>query len=563
MRKYEEALGGVDSKAKKVNFNISKGLKDTVAPIFDLIRAFRRVGFVVSATFGSIIGTVLAGANEMVKMRDTANQLGITVEEVAKRFYGFKGSMVDAQAGSMMMRKHLDDLKNQFYGLGLALGDKYLDMQSNVMSFMSRFSEKGQVDASKFKEFLLKQSWATTEEKIKAETSLTDNINRLSQSSTEFQINQLRKLVTSWENAGADITKSEEYYTNQRNNLLTKQMIKNNEFYSRIKAFQGDKLGVLKLKQGSERMNFDMENPGKDSRTMTQRMQLAEQQALEMKQLEQEVTDEISKQEAKRLAVQGYTIDALIKEQEVLANEYKKSWAIDSPQMKAFMESQAVILGTAKETALGITKMWQDVGTGMEDSFSSMFKDSFRGELKDFRDYFENFCYSITDAFSDMVGKMISNMLLFGNTMGQGDNPLGGFGGLVSKGIMAMFGGGASAGGDVGSFADMTDVFAYHKGGAVRKAHSGLAMDEVPIIAQTGEGILSRRGMSSLGRGNFERLNSGQGVGVGGGVTITIAPVIQAWDTNDVYRNRKQITEAVAQDILNNGTVRKVIQQVR
>ena len=51
----------------------------------------------------------------------------------------------------------------------------------------------------------------------------------------------------------------------------------------------------------------------------------------------------------------------------------------------------------------------------------------------------------------------------------------------------------------------------FHSGGLIR-AHSGLAIDEVPIIAQTGEGILSRRGMSTLGgAGMLNRLNSGMG----------------------------------------------------
>jgi hypothetical protein len=50
----------------------------------------------------------------------------------------------------------------------------------------------------------------------------------------------------------------------------------------------------------------------------------------------------------------------------------------------------------------------------------------------------------------------------------------------------------------------------FHKGGMIR-AHDGLAVDEVPIIAQTGEGILSRRGMSNLGgAGMLNRLNAGQ-----------------------------------------------------
>lgn len=51
---------------------------------------------------------------------------------------------------------------------------------------------------------------------------------------------------------------------------------------------------------------------------------------------------------------------------------------------------------------------------------------------------------------------------------------------------------------------------AFHSGGLIR-AHSGLAVDEVPIIAQTGEGILSRRGMSAIGGADtLNRLNRGE-----------------------------------------------------
>ena len=53
----------------------------------------------------------------------------------------------------------------------------------------------------------------------------------------------------------------------------------------------------------------------------------------------------------------------------------------------------------------------------------------------------------------------------------------------------------------------------FHEGGVIR-AHSGLAVGEVPIIAQTGEGILSRRGMSALGgAGILNALNGGFGAG--------------------------------------------------
>jgi hypothetical protein len=50
----------------------------------------------------------------------------------------------------------------------------------------------------------------------------------------------------------------------------------------------------------------------------------------------------------------------------------------------------------------------------------------------------------------------------------------------------------------------------FHSGGIIR-AHDGLAVDEVPIIAQTGEGVLSRRGMKALGGASaLNQLNRGQ-----------------------------------------------------
>jgi hypothetical protein len=104
-----------------------------------------------------------------------------------------------------------------------------------------------------------------------------------------------------------------------------------------------------------------------------------------------------------------------------------------------------------------------------------------------------------------------------------------------------------------------------HTGGMVKPlyAHSGLAPDEVPIVAQTGEGVLSRRGMSAIGGSDrLRRLNQGESMGGGGGgQTIVINQVIQAWDAQDVYRNRKVISSALANEIRNNGNLRKAIKE--
>lgn len=99
-------------------------------------------------------------------------------------------------------------------------------------------------------------------------------------------------------------------------------------------------------------------------------------------------------------------------------------------------------------------------------------------------------------------------------TLGAAD--AAGLAGLTAAmaGGMAILGA-ANAVTKAGGTADVIDLgkidIKKHFGGIIR-AHNGLAADEVPIIAQTGEGILSRKGMAALG-GDLElnRLNAGQG----------------------------------------------------
>ena len=76
----------------------------------------------------------------------------------------------------------------------------------------------------------------------------------------------------------------------------------------------------------------------------------------------------------------------------------------------------------------------------------------------------------------------------------------------------------------------------FHSGGIVRGGT--LASDEVPIIAQTGEAFLSRRGVAALGgETNLNALNNGQSGGVrsSGDITITI--------NNPRFNNREDIQE--------------------
>lgn len=204
----------------------------------------------------------------------------------------------------------------------------------------------------------------------------------------------------------------------------------------------------------------------------------------------------------------------------------------------------------------------KDMVNGMQASFHDFFMDAFTGDLKSAEEYFKSFAKSILNVFANMLSRMMAEWMVSGIKsifMGGGKNS--GSGSLLGsiKGIFGGMGGGGGAivggvGGQIINTAQFGTTWSpFHKGGII-KAHQGLAIDEVPIIAQSGEGILSRRGMS-----NLARLNNSEGMG--GEVHLHITQVIQAWDATDVYRNRKILSDAIAQEIKTNSTIRKVMRK--
>jgi hypothetical protein len=173
-----------------------------------------------------------------------------------------------------------------------------------------------------------------------------------------------------------------------------------------------------------------------------------------------------------------------------------------------------------------IQEFAKQTAMSLQTSFSTFFFDAFTGEMKSAKEYVADFGRSVLQIISQLIAKW-----------------------LILKTIGSI---GVGGGSTIGSLLTM------HSGGAVRKAHSGyMASDEVPIIAQAGEGIISKRGMQSLGASGLAGLNAG--AGGGGGVTININPVIQAWDASDVYRNRQMITSVISESIKSNSEVRKIM----
>jgi len=172
-----------------------------------------------------------------------------------------------------------------------------------------------------------------------------------------------------------------------------------------------------------------------------------------------------------------------------------------------------------KETALKIEQ-------AMETHLGNFFYNTLTGQLKSAKEMFADFGRAVLQILTQMIAKII-----------------------IIRSLGMMFGGGAGS------------LLTLHSGGVVRRAHSGMyAPDEVPIIAQQGEGIISRRGMNRLGVAGFNKLNRGEG---GSGMTLNYSPVIviKAFDTNDVYAQRKAISGVLSEDLMNNGTMRRMLKQ--
>jgi hypothetical protein len=206
---------------------------------------------------------------------------------------------------------------------------------------------------------------------------------------------------------------------------------------------------------------------------------------------------------------------------------------------KRFMEELSKPTG-ALQGLKNEFNMMQEVTKGtarnMHTAFSDFFFKAFTGDLKNFKEVFADFGRSMLRMIADIIAKLILMKML---------STLAGPSGQI-------------AGVSVGALFHQGGIVRKHSGGIIR-AHNGLAPDEVPIIAQTGEGVLSRRGMSALGGSdNLRALNRGESVS-GGNVTINVNQVVQAWDAQDVWRNRKMLSNAIADDIYNNGKIRSVI----
>ncbi len=248
---------------------------------------------------------------------------------------------------------------------------------------------------------------------------------------------------------------------------------------------------------------------------------LMEYKAAFEKNSEREKFVEIKKLQAQSLQAKGETLAAQDLMDEGALEEFKRKWGEDGEAVEAFKAAQEAM----KREKTPFIQMAKNIGAAMSDALGNIFVDGITNKFKSAREIFSDFGRSILKMLADLAAQY-----LISSTLGS---------------IWSPF--------------NILGLSRKHSGGIIR-AHSGLAVDEVPIIAQSGEGVLSRRGMSALGRSNFDRLNHGESIG-GGNVNIQPVLVIHAWDASDIMRHQKEIEGMMVNSIVRNSSVREVIKK--
>jgi len=87
----------------------------------------------------------------------------------------------------------------------------------------------------------------------------------------------------------------------------------------------------------------------------------------------------------------------------------------------------------------------------------------------------------------------------------------------------------------------------FYRGGEVGY---GLFKDDIPILAQSGEGILNRMAMANLGSKGLHAMN--QGRSVGGGISVTVVQNIsrpQLQDRQSMRQLARETSKAMSQEL--------------
>jgi len=173
----------------------------------------------------------------------------------------------------------------------------------------------------------------------------------------------------------------------------------------------------------------------------------------------------------------------------------------------------------AQTTALSMTK-----------SFSTFFFDAMTGDLKDLEEYFRDFGTSVLKILTDIAAKMLI-MKLFPWT-----TPF-----LTPS---------------------TPQIATQHTGGPIKPKRFATG-GAVPILAESGEGVINREGMRNFGLENLNRINRGEAVGGSGTTNIYNIVAMDALSFQEFLRKNGSgvIEDTMSNALVNNKPYRNISRQ--
>jgi hypothetical protein len=217
---------------------------------------------------------------------------------------------------------------------------------------------------------------------------------------------------------------------------------------------------------------------------------------------------------------------------------------------------QAGLEETLREYEDVMTQM-KSLGKGtveeLKNAFSTMFFDFLTGQFKSFKEYFKGFLEFLLKGISEILAKMLilQAFKLIGSLF------MGGGGGDIVSGAP-----------DLGTIPQTAHSGGYimHKGGYVSNLHryhggGHLKRDERPAILQSGEYVVSRRGVAAL-----DKINSGE---AGGAPNIAInienksSQPVNAKQGNMRRDVKGWVIDIMLEDLNSHGPYKQALQGVR
>ncbi len=474
---------------------LNKNVKDQLQPLLLLRNTWFKTGLaigVVAGGFRAVFDSADRLNDEFQKLDEQSIRLGTSTEQLSKKIHGFNMATTEARVGVSTLR-----------GAGDTLGEAWNWVKTKVV------------------------------EGIGANAIFNKAI---------FE-------GKSWEDAKAELDK-------QRKDLQKKEAYK--------KGLVGDvedKYRQLAMST-QDYQDYKFSEGLRISATQGVPEEVLERYKVEyIRRLGEDLNNEYNRQLSNRYKAEGRTLDAIKTDQEVALQDYIRKWGPEGGAIEAFKAGQDAIYEKARLTILGIKNQYEIMEdafrsaiSASEDTFQTFVEDGLHGNLQKGTEYFKMFGDEAIKIISQIITRMMmlgAYSAITGEKFGFGD-ALG-----IAKSVLGIAGGVAGIGnvGTGGGFFNPETIsfggsnIVMHRGGLVR-AHSGLAVDEVPIIAQTGERVLSRIQNKEYEQGINRK-----------GIQITINPtaVVKAYDFEDFYKHKEEFKAIMAESVDLNGVIRKII----